>query len=613
MADDLLEYYNRELTFIRRLGAEFAAANPKIARRLRLSPDEEADDPHVERLIESFAYLTARVRNKLEDELPEITESLLHVLYPHYLAPIPSLSIVQFKLEAEQAQLTDGYKIPRHTELETEPIQGEACRFQTCYPVTLWPIEVRSAILAQAPLPAPTTPYSEEATAVIRIGLRCMAPEISFAELKLVTLRFFLKGQPHNIYRLYELLFNNAVGVAVTRSEGPVDALLLGRDALRPVGFDREEGLLPYPARSFLGYRLITEYFAFPQKFLFLDLNMAGVTSIPQLGNQIVVYIYLNRVISDLVRTISPDTFQFGCTPVVNLFPQRADPIAVTHTDVEYQVVPDRRRPLALEVYSVNKVVASPPRGESVEFHPFFSTKHAANRDTARTFWHSTRRPAEEAMARGDRGTEVYLSLVDLGFRPSAPADWVMEVNTTCLNRDLPQELPFGGDHPKFQLREGGGAISRIVCLTPPTRTLRTKLGHGLLWRLISHLSLNHLSLVEGGDTDALREILKLYDFADSAESRGQIDGIVGISSRRVVGSIRSQGSLCICRGTEVAIQFDEERYTGSGLFLFASLLERFLALYCTVNSFTKMIATVKGREGELRRWPPRMGENVIV
>jgi type VI secretion system protein ImpG len=613
MGDDLLEYYNRELTFIRRLGAEFAAANPKIARRLRLSPDEEADDPHVERLIESFAYLTARVRNKLEDELPEITQSLLHVLYPHYLAPIPSLSIVQFKLEAEQAQLTAGYTIPRHTELETEPIQGESCRFRTCYSMTLWPIEVRSAILAQAPLPAPKTPYSEDATGVIRIGLRCMAPDTSFAELELTTLRFFLKGQPHNIYRLYELLFNNAVGVAVTRSEGPVDALLLDRDALRPVGFDCEEGLLPYPARSFLGYRLLTEYFAFPQKFLFVDLNLASVRTMPQLGNQIVVYIYLNRVIGDLVRTISPDTFQLGCTPIVNLFSQRADPIAVTHTDVEYQVVPDRRRPVALEVFSVDKVVASPPRGESVEFHPFFSTKHAANRDLARTYWHTARRPAEETASRGDRGTEVYLSLVDLGFRPSAPPDWVLEVNTTCTNRDLPQELPFGGDHPRFQLREGGGAISKILCLTPPTRTLRAPLGHGLLWRLISHLSLNHLSLVEGGDANALREILKLYDFADSAESRGQIDGIVGVSSRRIVGSIRSQGTLCICRGTEVTIQFDEERYTGSGLFLFASLLERFLALYCTVNSFTKLIATVKGREGELRRWPPRMGENVIV
>ncbi len=613
MGNDLLEYYNRELTFLRRLGAEFAAANPKIARRLRLSADDAADDPHVERLIEAFAYLTARVRIKLEDELPEITESLLHVLYPHYLAPIPSLSIVQFKLDSEQVQLTAGYTIPRHAELETEPIHGEPCRFHTCYPVTLWPVEVRSAILAQAPLPAPATPYSDEATAVIRIGLRCTTPETSFATLGLGTLRFFLKGQPHNVYRLYELIFNNTVGVAVTRSEAPVGTLLLGRDALRQVGFDRDEGLLPYPARSFLGYRLLTEYFAFPQKYLFFDLNLAGVEAMAQLGDSIVVYIFMNRVIPDLGRTISADTFQLGCTPIVNLFTQRAEPIPLTHTEFEYQVVPDRRRPSALEVYSVDKVIALPPQGDSLEFQPFFSMKHAMNRDTDRTFWSLTRRPAEATMATGDRGTEVHLSLVDLGFRPSAPAEWVLEVQTTCLNRDLPQDLPFGGGQPHLQLREGGGAIARILCLTPPTRTLRPELGHGLLWRLISHLSLNHLSLVDSGDADALREILKLYDFADSAETRGQIDGIIGVSSRRVVGSIRSEGPLTFCRGIEVSIQFDEERFTGSGLFLFASVLERFLALYSTVNSFTKLIATVKGREGELRRWPPRMGENVIV
>jgi type VI secretion system protein ImpG len=613
MADELLEYYNRELTFLRRLGAEFAAANPKIARRLRLSPDEAADDPHVERLIEAFAYLTARVRTKLEDELPEITTSLLHVLYPHYLAPIPSLAIVQFKLDAEQAQLTSAQTIPRHTELETEPIQGEPCRFRTCYAVNLWPVEVGSAIFAQAPLPAPRTPYSEEATAVIRIGLRCPSPEASFATLGLGTLRFFLKGQPHNVYRLYELIFNNTVGVAVTRSEAPVGTVPLGREVLRAVGFDREEGLLPYPARSFLGYRLLTEYFAFPQKYLFFDLNLAGIEAIPQLGNLIVVYIYLNRVIPDLGRSISADTFQLGCTPIVNLFPQRADPIPLTHTAFEYRVVPDRRRPMALEVYSVDKVVASPPQGDPVEFQPFFSIKHATNRDPDRTFWHSARRPAEETVATGDRGTEVDLSLVDLGFRPSAPAEWVLEVNTTCLNRDLPSDLPFGGDQPRLQLREGGGVISRILCLTAPTRTLRPALGHGQLWRLLSHLSLNHLSLVESGDADALREILKLYDFADSAETRSQIDGITAVSSRRVVGSIRTGGPLTYCKGTEVTVQFDEERYAGSGLFLFASVLERFLALYCTVNSFTKLIATVKGREGELRRWPPRMGENVIV
>jgi type VI secretion system protein ImpG len=333
----------------------------------------------------------------------------------------------------------------------------------------------------------------------------------------------------------------------------------------------------------------------------------------PRLENQLAVYIYLNRVLPDLARNISADTFQLGCTPIINLFPQRADPISLTHTNFEYQVVPDRRRPMALEVHSIDRVIASSPKGESVEFQPFFSVKHALTRDPDRTYWHASRRPAEATMALGDRGTEVHLSLVDLGFRPSGPTGAVLEVQTTCLNRDLPQDLPYGGDQPRLQLSEGGGPISRIRCLTPPTRTFRPDLGHGLLWRLISHLSLNHLSLVENGNAEALREILKLYDLVDSAETRSQIDGILGVKSRRVVGTIRTEGPLTFCRGTEVTIHFDEERFTGSGLFLFASVLEHFLGLYCTVNSFSKLIATVKGREGELGRWPPRMGENVLI
>ena len=178
------------------------------------------------------------------------------------------------------------------------------------------------------------------------------------------------------------------------------------------------------------------------------------------------------------------------------------------------------------------------------------------------TFWHATRRPAESSTRTGDRGTEVYLSLVDLGFRPSAPADWTLEVETTCLNRDLPQGLPFGGDQPRLQFRAGGGVISGIVCLTAPTRTLRPALRQGLLWRLISHLALNHLSLVGDGQADALREILKLYDFADSAETRNQINGIVRLDSRRIVGSVRTDGMVAFCRGLEVTLQFDEERFS---------------------------------------------------
>ncbi|HYT94443.1 MAG TPA: type VI secretion system baseplate subunit TssF [Gemmataceae bacterium] len=613
MSDELLPYYNRELAFIRRLGAEFAEAHPKIAGRLRLGPDT-TEDPHVSRLIEAFAYLNARTRFKLEDDFPEITDAMLGVLYPHYLHPVPAMAILQFALDPAQAELTTGYTIPAGTAIETEPIQGEPCRFRTSYPVTVWPIEVESASLSGPPFTAPATANSWQAAAVLRLVLRTRSAAVPWSAMPLTALRFFLKGLPQHVYALYELLFNNVIEVALAGSPDRAPAVVLGADALRPVGFEADEGMLPYPARSFPGYRLLTEFFAFPSKFLFVDLTGLDERILGQVGNRLEVFIYLSRTSADLEQNLSDDTFRLGCTPMVNLFRQRAEPIPLTHTEPEYRVVPDVRRPMAMEVYSVDRVAATSPSGEEVEYLPFYSTRHAEGDAGRQAFWYATRRPAGRKEGQVDFGTEVFLTLVDLGFQPSAPADWTVDVETTCLNRDLPFRLPFGGDQPRMQLSEGGGPLAPLVCLTPPTRTLRPAFRHGARWRLISHLVLNHLSLEGEEGTSALREILKLYDFTDSADTRSMIDGVVRVSSRRIVGRVRSRREVeAFGKGVEVTVQFDEDRFSGSGLFLFASVLERFLALYCTVNSFTRLIATTTRREGELHRWPPRAGAKILL
>jgi type VI secretion system protein ImpG len=610
MTDTLLPYYNRELSYLRRLGAEFAEAHPKIAGRLRLGPDA-SEDPHVERLIQGVAYLNARVRHKLDDDFPEITDALLGVLYPHYQAPIPSMTVVQFELDPGQDELTTGHTIPRGAALDTEPIQGEPCRFRTAYPVTLWPLEVRSASLAKPPFTAPAAPHVPPAAAVLRLVLGCRAPSATFAALPLESLRFYLKGQAQHVFALYELIFNHTLAVAAAGSPDDPAPVWLDPDCLRPVGFERDEGMLPYPPRSFVGYRLLTEFFAFPEKFLFIDLAGLSPRVLGGVGNQLEVFLYLNRFSPDLERNLSADTFRLGCTPVVNLYKQRAEPIPLTHTESEYRVVPDARRPLAHEVYSIDRVTGVPAEGESVAYLPFFSVKHAvASRDRER-FWHASRRTAGETP--GEAGTEVFVSLVDLQFQPSAPADWALDVESTCLNRDLPHRLPFGGDQPHLQLSEGDGLVGRVTCLMAPTRTLRPALKQGALWRFISHLSLNHLSLVDGAEgAHALREILKLYDFADSDETRSLIDGVLDVRSRRVASRV-GRGGEAVCRGVEVTVHLDEQRFTGSGLYLFACVLERFLALYCTVNAFSKLVVTVEGRKGELRRWSPRMGEQVLA
>jgi len=612
MTDELLPYYNRELAFLRQMGAEFAAAHPKIAGRLRMGPDV-AEDPHVARMIEAFAYLNARTRHKLDDDFPEITEALLGVLYPHYLAPIPSMSIVQFQLDRAQSELTSGYLIDRRSTVETEPIEGQPCRFRTCYDVRLWPLELTSASLKGQPFTAPSTRLTPNSLAVVRLELKCFSDKVTFEQVPLGSLRFYLAGQSQYVHDLYELLFCNVLGVVVAASPTDPEPVLLGKDCIRPVGFGRDEGMFDYSPRSFLGYRLLSEYFAFAEKFLFFDVGGLTPDVLGRIGSTLELFLLLDRYVPDLEKNVNRDTFQLGCTPMVNLFQQRAEPISLTHADTEYRVVPDARRPLAHEIYSVDRVVATSPDKEEVEFHPFYSIKHSRDTEQQRTFWHAQRRPAGYAGGHVDHGTEVFLSLVDLDFRPSIPADWTIDVQTTCLNRDLPHRLPFGGGQPHLQLSVGA-PLAGITCLTPPTATLRPSLRHGTLWRLISHLSLNHLSLVDHVDgADSLREILKLYDLTDSAETRAMIDGVLSVRSRRVVGRAGWEVTSGFCRGLEVTLHFDEERFSGSGVFLFAAVLERFLGLYSSINSFTKTIATTSKREGVLHRWPPRSGEKVLL
>jgi type VI secretion system protein ImpG len=605
MPDDLLTYYERELTFLRQIGAEFAIKYPKIASRLLLEADK-CEDPHVERLIQAFAFLAGRIHHKIDDEFPEITEALLGVLYPHYLAPLPSMSIVQFVLDPDQGKLTSGHRIEQGASLYSQPVSGQPCRFRTCYPVTLWPIEVVSARL-DSPDRVGSPPRS--AAAVIRLELRCLGGT-KLAELELDQLRFFLHGESPLVYALYERLFNNtcAVQLRPIEKQGGLKPIVLSPRSLQAVGFGPDESMLPHTPRSFLGYRLLQEYFVFPEKFLFFDVCELGRAAGAGFKEGVEILFFLDRM-PRLEQPVNAGTFRLGCTPVVNLFEQIAEPIRLTHAQSEYRVIPDLRRQNATEVYTIDAVISTSPHlEEALHFQPFYSVKHASDRERQRAFWHATRRPAQK---KGDAGTEVYLSLVDPNFQPTLPAVETLTIHTTCSNRDLPGKLPFGGELGNFEL-EGAAPLSRIRCLKKPTETVRPPLRRGAQWRLISHLSLNYLSLCEGG-REALQEILKLYDFSDSAVIQQQIAGITYVTSRQVVGRPVSMPWNGFCRGLEVTIEFDEEKYVGSGVFLFASVLEKFLGLYVSLNSFSQLIAVTQQREEPLKRWPPRAGEQILL
>jgi type VI secretion system protein ImpG len=609
MSDDLLPYYERELTFLRQMGAEYRERYPKIASRLRLEPDECAD-PHVERLIESFALLAARVHHKIDDEFPEITESFLDALYPHYLRPIPSMAIAQFELDPGQSKVTAGVEVPTGTPVESQPEEGIVATFRTCYPATLWPLAIVDAgHTAGGDLPsnAPSGVGS-----AVRITLRCR-DGAHFSSLRVPKLRFCLRGEARHAYSLYELLFSSAAAVSVRVSGAgakPVSLMLPG-ECVRAVGFHETEAVLPYTDRSFAGYRLIQEYFHFPEKFLFFELDGLDRMDKETHGDTLELAILLResnrKQPVGLTQGIGKQTFQLGCTPIVNLFPRIAEPIRLTHAKSEYRIIPDQHRQLSTEVYSVDEVSSISGYQERPRLYaPFYSARYSDEDRASTRFWIARRR---ESFRENDHGTEVYLSLLDRNFNPALPPDERLNVSVTCTNRDFAGNLRLRGEFGELQAE--GMPLVRARALSGTTPAVRMPLGGGLQWRLISHLSLNHLSIVEKGK-DALQDILRLYEFTGRPEIRKQIAGITAIASRSAVSRILSPTGVTFCRGIDVDIEFDEEQFVGSGVFLFAAVLERFLGLYAGMNSFSRLTARV-ARKGELKQWPPRAGEQILL
>lgn len=630
MRDELLGYYERELIFLRRMGAEFAAKYPKIAARLHLD-EEKIEDPHVERMIEAFAFLSGRIGLKLDDELPEITESFINLLYPHYLAPIPSMAIAQFSFGSEDDKLTAVQTLDRGARLNSRPVDGTPCRFRTAYKVDLAPLVLESAALES---PAPKDARGMYANSYIRLSMRCFG-DANLGEMTVgatgerpESLRFYLNGDPQLVFPLYEIIFNHATSVEFRPKESPLGQRMLktltnlqlrlpdpvivpAAEAIKQVGFSEEESVLPFTKRSFAGYRLLSEYFAFPYKFLFFDIFGLDRAVAAKFGNTFDILIHLKDVTPPIAPVVA-ETFKMGCTPIINLFPRLADPIYLSQQKYEYHIIPDVHRQSTTEVYSIDEVVSNDPRTNTTrEFSPFYSLRHAFGEQMEKAFWYAVRRDSQRP---GDDGTEMYMSLVDMNFNPRVPAVDVLNVRTTCTNRDLPARLPFGGKEGDFEI-EGTALLSRVRCLTKPTETIRPPQRRAAQWRLISHLNLNYLSLVSGETIapEALQEILHLYSFDDSSVTRKQILGITGIESRKVVRRIGGRVGAGFVRGIETTLTFDEEQFVGSGMFLFACVLERFLGLYATVNSFNQMVLKTEQREGVIKQFPARAGEQDLL
>lgn len=611
MLEDLLPYFERELASLRELAAEFSERYPKVARRLQIGRDH-CEDPHVERLLEAFAFLAARIHRKLDDDYPEIAQSFLQILHPDFLRPVPSATIVQ--LVQEPGSAGPRVRVPRHTALLSGPVQGTRCQFRTTADAELHPLRVARAGLT---LTAASEHLSRTTTAAAAITVDLEPLERGGMEPPGPSgLRFFLDGDPALMALLYELLFFR---LQEARASEPADpprwSRTLPAGAVRCAGFGPAESLFGQDGRTFPGFRLLSEYFALPEKFLFLEAS--GLEGLPLEGGLRLTFLVSPYGTTErhlrLARTLCASTFRLGCVPAVNLFRHPGAPIRLDHRRFSYPVAADNRAPDAFEVHSIDaiRLLREEPSEEAAcDVPPLHALRHG-EAGPSRYYWHAVREPSRRLH---DRGTDVEITLADLDFRPVRPGREVLSLELTCSNRDLPESLPFGGaarSQDAFSV-PGHAQVRHAVPLRKPTASLRPPSGRGLQWRLVSLLCLNHLSLVSEGP-GPLREALSLCDWTGSAAAARQIQGLAGVSARPATARVPGRASAAFVRGLEVRMDLDEACFVGGNFLLFAGVMERFLAHACHPNSFVNLSLGTLQQEGEVARWQNRLGDSPLI
>ncbi|VVP02574.1 type VI secretion system baseplate subunit TssF [Pseudomonas fluorescens] len=584
----LLDYYQRELTWLRHAGSIFAERYPKVARRLELSPDE-CPDPHVERLLEGFALLAARLQRRLDDDYAEFSDALLEQLYPLAMRPLPSCAIVQFEPDPSKGNLAGGYPLPRDTPLFVTTSKGDSIHFRTSAAVRLWPVEINEALLLGSEEAQALTGVVQ-ARSALRLSLRCLG-ESQWSALGIEQLRVHLTASPMINACLYDLLGAHTVKV-LAGPVGSVPKVLTGLPQI--VGFAGDEVLLPDEDGVHPGMRLLAEYFAFPDKFNFFDLPLAGAISDSQ---SLYLYIVFDRAPSSRLNLQASD-IALGCAPVINLFPRTSEPLRPDGTRSEYRLVADNHRENSVEIHSIRAMRASSSQG--VQRVPaYYGSQHSGA--DKQCYWHARR---VSSMTPNRLGTDLLVSLVDTRLDPlSQVIEYSLTAELLCTNRHLAQSLPAGT--PLGFERPGPVAWARLR--NPPSPQSLPRLDGESRWRLVSQLTLNHLSLVEGPQAlDALKEILQLHNLRDEASAWRQIEGLLSLSCERVIGHVGEDAWRGWRNGLEVQLQLDPQHFIGSSAVLFSAVLAQFFSLYATANRFVRTVLVQSNKE--VKTWQPQAG-----
>lgn len=576
------KYYQDELTFLREMGREFSQAHPEAAHFLA----EGGADPDVERLLEGFAFLTGRIRQKLDDEFPEIVHALVSLLIPHYLRPIPPVSLVEF--QPIRGMVRKPYRVAKGTEVASVPVDGTSCRFQTCFDLDLHPFHIDTVSLH--------SPMGGKTELRLRFAIEPGCP-VSWSETG--KLRFFLAGGPAEI--LYSYFRRYLVNIRISGASGQrsTDDIYLDPKSVEFSGFKEEEALLPYPKNALDVYRVLQEYFIFPEKFLFFDLS--GLDALqPFQGDAFGIDFIFSHPLDSSLK-LSSENIRLYCTPAVNLVKIESEPIRVDHQRTEYRVSPAGLHPHHYEIYSIDRAVGwIQGSTQEIEYEPFYSFRFG-RADSARqkTFYHSRVR---DAVAHD--GVDTYVSFVDSDQNVVLPATENVVFQLTCTNRVLCEKLRVGDIQV---VTDTTPSVSRFANIARVTPGIRPPLEGDLYWRLISHLGLSSVSL---SNAAAMRDVLELYNFPSFQNRQAgkanqlRMEGIVDV--KRTPEQLLFRGVPI--QGTTTRISLEESCFNNEGdMILFASILDEFFSQQVSVNSFSRLI--VKGNtKGETFEWPPRIG-----
>ena len=623
MDNRLLQAYNRELAYVRDLASEFAAENKAVAAELGLT-GAGPQDPYVERLLEGFALLAARTQLKLDARHPEFTQHLLEVVYPGFLNPIPSCAITEFVPDTREAALLTGAPIPRGSVLKANALQGSgaSCQYRTAHEVTLWPFTVKDVtyIVGGGALAGQGLGLGTAAKAAVRVKL-AIPPGASFGAITANSLTFYVHGEPTHASRLLEQVLANCLGVIVRGVDSP-PTRGFARMTVEHVGCEDDEALLPPSPSGLQGYRLLQEYFALPERLRFFQVaglraSLAGLT-----GTELELFLIFDRINPALENVLDANSLRLYCTPVVNLFPRSLDRVHVSVTDTEMLVTADTNRPMDFEIHSVTRMRAVGGGGEMLsEVLPMHLLDHTAEEDDARLYYSLQRRPRLRSLRQkqtGARtsylGSEVFVSICDSRQRQYGGELRQLDIEALCTNRDLPLYLGFDGQRSTFT-SDSAVPVQAIRCLASPSDPRSSPAFGDTAWRLISHLSLNYLSLIDKDPTagaSTLRSLLELYVDPLSAAARQQLAGVRSVSYRRVTRRIPGGGPIAYGNGLEITLTLDDNAFEGTGIFVLGAVLERFFARYTSINSFTQL-RLVSSSRGEIKRWPPRAGRRQIL